>query len=138
MTGTRPTLGAGAFGPEPAHDRKLGALLGEVTGDTPHGAVQWSALAERIGNSVAAQMAMPWWRYATRWERSVIPLALAAGLSAAVALWSTAEASAGVIQVTSASGAATSVLSGTPADDAASLFVRSVTNQVELTAGVPE
>ena len=137
MTDSRSTLGTGAFGPEPAHDRQLGALLRDVAGDTPHASVQWSKLAERIGNTVAAQMAMPWWSYATRWERRVIPLALAAGLTAAVALWSTA-ATSNVTQVTSASGLATSVLSGTPAEDAASLFAHSITSQVDLTAGVPE
>ena len=137
MTDTRSTLGKGAFGPEPAHDRPLAALLRDVAGETPHAAVHWSALAERIGSRVAAQMAAPWWSYATRWERRVIPLALAAGLSAVVALWSTA-ASAVVTQVTSASGVTTSVLSGTPAEDAASQFARSITSSADLTAGVPE
>ena len=137
MTHSRPTLGKGAFGPEPAHDPRLGALLRDVIGDTPHAAVQWSVLAERIGNRVAAQMAAPWWSYATRWERRVIPLALAAGLTAVIALWST-TASASATQVTSASGVATSVLSGTPEEDAALVFARSITSSVDLTAGVPE
>ena len=81
MTDSRSTLGTGAFGPEPAHDRRLGAMLRDVAGETPHAAVHWSALADRITSRVAAQMAAPWWSYATRWERRVIPLALAAGLS---------------------------------------------------------
>lgn len=139
MTDSRSTLGTGAFGPEPAHDRHLGALLRDVAGETPHAAVHWSALAERITSRVAAQMAAPWWSYATRWERRVIPLALAAGLSAAIALWSTAaSASTGTTQVTSASGVTTAVLSGTPAEDAASQFARSITSSADLTGGVPE
>ena len=86
MSDSRSVIGTGAFGPEPPHDERLGALMRDVVGDTPYGAVRWSALAERIGERVAAQMAAPWWSYATRWERRAIPLALIAGLSAGIAL----------------------------------------------------
>ena len=130
-------LGTGAFGPEPPHDEKLGKLLREIVGDTPHSAVSWSGLAARIGERVSAQMAAPWWSYATRWERRAIPLALAAGLTAAVALW-TSTASPNAWHMTSASNVTTAVLSGIPAEDAASQFARSITNTADLTAGVPE
>ena len=130
-------LGTGAFGPEPPHDEKLGKLLREIVGDTPYSAVSWSALAARIGDRVSAQMAAPWWSYATRWERRAIPLALAAGLTAAVALW-TSSASPTAWHMTSASNVTTAVLSGIPAEDAASQFARSITNSADLTAGVPE
>jgi hypothetical protein len=137
MTDSKSVLGKGAFGPEPAHDEKLGTMLRDVVGETPYAAVQWSALAERIGERVASQMAAPWWSYATRWERRAIPLALAAGLLASVALWST-SATTTTWQMTSASGVTTAVLSGIPAEDAASQFARSITNTADLTAGVPE
>jgi negative regulator of sigma E activity len=135
MTDSR-TLGAGAFGPEPAQDPDLGALLRDVIGDTPNGAVNWTTLAARICDRIGRQAAAPWWSYATQWERRVIPLALAAGIVAAAALWTTTSASA--TQITSASELATAVANGTPAEDAASQFARSITNAVDLTAGVPE
>jgi hypothetical protein len=130
-------LGTGAFGPEPQHDEKLGTMLRDIVGDTPYDAVSWSALAEHISEKVTATMAAPWWSYATRWERRAIPLALAAGLAAAVALWTTSATST-AWHMTSASNVTTAVLSGIPAEDAASQFARSITNTADLTAGVPE
>ena len=130
------TLGDGAFGPEPAHDVQLGALLRDVIGDTPGSAVNWTRLAERIGERVGRQVATPWWSYAMQWERRVIPLALAAGIAAVASLWTTASGSTALI--TSASALATAVASGTPVDDAASQFARSITNSVDFAAGVPE
>ena len=135
MTDAR-TLGAGAFGPEPARDSELGALLRDAVGETPGGSVNWTRLAARIGDRVGTQMAAPWWSYAMQWERRVVPLALAAGIAAVAALWSTTAASAAPIG--SASALATAVANGTPAEDAASQFARSVTNTVDLAAGVPE
>ena len=67
---------------------------------------------------MGAQAVTPWWSYATRWERRVIPLALAAGIAASAALWSTPSASTS--QSASASELATAVANGTPAEDAAS------------------
>lgn len=137
MTDSKFVLGTGAFGPEPPHDEKLGRMLREIVGETPSGAVHWSALAERIGERVTIQMAAPWWSYATRWERRAIPLALAAGLIAGVSLW-TSSAASSPWHLTSASNVTTAVLSGIPAEDAASQFARSITNTADLTAGVPE
>ena len=137
MSDSRSVIGTGAFGPEPTHDEKLGKLMREIVGETPYSAVRWSSLAERIGDRVREQMATPWWSYATRWERRAIPLALVAGLTAAVALFMTSSSSTS-LHATTASGVTTAVLSGIPAEDAASQFARSITNSVDLTAGVPE
>lgn len=71
-----------------------------------------------------------------QWERRVIPLALAAGIAAVASLWTTASGS--TVLITSASALATAVASGTPVDDAASQFARSITNSVDFAAGVPE
>jgi hypothetical protein len=136
MTNKR-TLGVGAFGPEPAHDPELGALLRGVMDDAPMDSVNWTRLAARIGERVGVQAAGPWWSYAARWERRVIPIFVAAGIAAAAALFST-TASASEVQRTTASAMTTEVASGTPAEDAAVVFARSITSTVELTAGVPE
>ncbi len=130
-------LGAGAFGPEPARDPALGALLRDVVGDAPGHAVDWTALAARIASRVGAQATVPWWSYAAQWERRMIPLALAAGVVAAAALWNTTATTA-TTSLASASSFTTEVASGAPADDAASQFARSITNTVDLAAGVPE
>ena len=137
MRTTRPTLGEGAFGPEPAHDAQLGRALAEHVGAVPMGDVDWSALASRISASVAGQVPTAWWDYATRWERRMLPLAIAAGLAGAFTLWSTSPAAA-QSQVTSASAVATAVASGTPAEDAASMFAHAVTLAGETIYGAVE
>ena len=136
MTNTR-TLGVGAFGPEPAHDLELGALLRGVVHEAPMDSVDWTRLAARIGQRVGVQASGPWWSYAARWERRVIPIFVAAGIAAAVVLFTTTT-SASETQRTTASAMTTEVASGTPAEDAAVLFAGSITSTVELTAGVPE
>ena len=136
MTNKR-TLGVGAFGPEPAHDPELGALLRDVMNDAPMDSVDWTQLAARIGERVVMQASGPWWSYAARWERRVIPIFVAAGIVAAAALFTT-TASASEAQRTTASAMTTEVASGTPAEDAAVLFAGSITSTVELAAGVPE
>ena len=136
MTNKR-TLGVGAFGPEPAHDQELGALLRGVVDDAPMESVDWARLAARIGDRVASQASGPWWSYAARWERRVIPIFIAAGIAAAAVLFTT-TASASEVQRTTASAMTTEVASGTPAEDAAVVFARSITSTVDLAAGVPE
>ena len=136
MTNKR-TLGVGAFGPEPAHDRELGALLRGVVDDAPMDSVDWTRLAARIGERVVVQASGPWWSYAARWERRVLPVFVAAGIAAAAVLFTT-TASASEVQRTTASAMTTEVASGTPAEDAAVAFAGSITSTVELTAGVPE
>ena len=136
MTNKR-TLGVGAFGPEPAHDPELGALLRSVVDDAPMDSVDWARLAARIGDSVGVQAAGPWWTYAAQWERRVIPIFIAAGLAAAAVLFTT-TASASEVPRTTASAMTTEVASGTPAEDAAVLFAGSITSTVDIAAGVPE
>ena len=92
MTDSR-LLGAGAFGPDPDHDHELGGLLRDVVGDAPTSVVNWTALAARVSERIGVPTASPWWMYAMQWERRVIPLALAAGIAAAAALWPTAPPS---------------------------------------------
>jgi hypothetical protein len=136
MTNKR-TLGVGAFGPEPAHDAELGALLRSVVDDAPMDGVDWTRLAARIGERVRVQASGPWWSYAAQWEKRVVPIFVAAGIAAAAVLFTT-TASASEAQRTTASAMTTEVASGTPAEDAAVVFARSITSTVDLTAGVPE
>jgi len=110
---------------EPARDAVLGALLQEIVGRPPEAEVDWTALARRIGSVTAAPLQVPWWGYAARWERRAIPIALAAGIAGAVALWglgsppqlSVATANADLV---------TAVATGVSAEDAARSFARSV------------
>ena len=129
-------LGAGAFGPEPAPDPALGALLRDVMGDSPSHAVDWTSLASRIVARVGEPATLPWWTYAAQWERRMIPLALAAGIVAAAALWSTTATA--VTPLASTSSFTTEFASGVPADDAASQFARNVTNTADIAGGLPE
>ena len=137
MTDLTSSPASGAFSPEPAHDPHLGALIRDGVGATPSAAVDWTALAQRITSALATQLPAPWWTWATRWERRAIPMSLAAGIAAALALWSTSPATA-TSPLTSASEVATAVVSGTSAEDAAVQFARSITNAADLTQGVPE
>ena len=129
-------LGAGAFGPEPAPDPQLGALLRDVVGESPSHDVNWTALAARIISRAGAQSSAPWWSYAAQWERRMIPLALAAGVVAAAALWTSTATAA--TPLASASSFTTEVASGALADDAASQFARTITSTADVAAGVPE
>jgi hypothetical protein len=115
---------------EPRRDEALGALLRRATGDVPMSAVDWDGLASRITRALPARTASTWWSYAERWERRMLPLALAASLVGAFALWNsgTPEASA---QVASADLVA-DVVQGTPAEDAALDFARTVTVEMSL------
>lgn len=115
---------------EPRRDAKLGALLRTAVGDVPSDAVDWNALAQRIGNR-AVIVATPWWGYAARWERLAIPLALAAGIAGAAALWNT-ESSARA--VAAQADVMSVVLSDTPASDAALQIARTMTAVDDATA----
>jgi hypothetical protein len=97
--------------------------------------VSWPHLAQRIADAVQAQQGAPWWSYAARWQRRAVPLALAAGLIGALALWGTATsrpAEASSVDLVSA------VVTGTSTADAASSYARSVTGAMDLTGAVPE
>ena len=133
MTDFNPPLGEGAFGPEPARDVRLGDLLRQQVGNTPFDAVNWSQLANRISTRMTA---LPWYAHVARWERRAIPIALAAGLAGAFALFS----ANGVTRAPSAlpDGLAI-VVTGTPAAAAAKQYARELTNGIDVTdTSVPE
>ena len=117
---------------EPARDEALGALLRRATGDVPMSAVDWDGLATRITRALP-RPASPWWSYAERWERRMLPLALAASLLGAFALWNsgTIGAPAAGTQIASVDLVA-DLVEGTPADDVALSFARSVTAEMRL------
>jgi hypothetical protein len=119
---------------EPRRDEELAALLRTVTGDVPMRAVDWDALASRISRSIPSRTAATWWSYAQRWERRMLPLALAASLVGAVALWNTSSepaASAMVAQIGSAD-IVEDFVHGTPVEDAARTYARSVTSEMTI------
>jgi hypothetical protein len=130
------SIGDGAFGPEPRRDAALGALLRAQVGEVPRD-VEWDSLASRISARIAAHVSAPWWAYASRWERRVVPIALAAGLAAAVAL-ARLEAPATSPTFVSASSVSTDIVNGTSFEDAARRFARSVTIAGDVTATIPE
>ena len=119
---------------DPPRDEALAALLRQAEGDVPVHAVDWDALASRIARSLPGRATITWWSYADRWSKRMLPLALAASLLGAVALWRAGELSS----VATASGAVTDVVAdvvqGAPADDAARSFARTVTADVTLLA----
>ena len=129
-------LGTGAFGAEPEHDAPLGGILKDTIGATPHAAVNWLSLADRISSAIATQRLAPWWSYTARWDRRAIPMSLAAGVAAAFALWTTDLAPQP--QMTAAADVVTAVLGGAPAEDAAASFARAVTGTADFNVGVPE
>jgi hypothetical protein len=112
---------------EPARDARLGLLLRDIVGTPPVGQVDWTALARRIATATATPLHSPWWSYAARWERRALPLALAAGLAGAVALWGLGTPSQASTVSNGSADLVTAVVSGAPADDAARSFARSVT-----------
>jgi hypothetical protein len=121
-------------GGEPARDARLGALLREAVGDVPMEEVRWPQLAQRIAAAVHVHQT-PWWSYAERWQRRAIPLALAAGLVGALALWGTSSsrpADASSMDLVSA------VVMGTSTADAANSYARAVTGTMDLTGALPE
>lgn len=121
---------------EPARDVRLGAMMRAAIGGTPHGDVDWSALAARIGDRLPMQVVAPWWTYAARWERRVIPLALAAGIAGAAALWGTATA--GTANASTTDDLLVQVASGAPVEEAARLYSRTFTGTSDRTAVQPE
>lgn len=116
---------------EPARDVRLGALLREHVGTPPVHDVNFSALSARIRLGIARQQASPWWSYAARWERRALPLALAAGLAAAAALWSLGTPA----QLQASADPVAAVINGAPADAAARLLTRSMTNSLYASTG---
>jgi hypothetical protein len=116
---------------DPPRDEALAGLLRRAEGDVPVHAVDWDALASRIARALPGRAATTWWSYAERWSRRMLPLALAATLVGAFALWEADEPS----NTVSASGApdvVVDLVQGAPAEDAARSFARTVTTNVIL------
>ena len=123
---------------EPARDPRLGALLRDSVGEAPMGDVDWSALAERVSVAVRSQQPMPWWGHVVRWQLRALPLALAAGLMGALALWSARVSARETAVPFYAGDAITEVVSGTSSADAAGYYAGFVTNVADVATGVPE
>ena len=119
---------------DPPRDEALAALLRQAQGDVPVHAVDWDALASRIARSLPGRASLTWWSYAERWSQRLLPIAFAASLLGAVALWQAAE----LPSVATASAAVTDVVAevvqGAPVEDAARSFARTVTADVTMLA----
>jgi hypothetical protein len=111
---------------EPARDAVLARLLHDVVGTPPAAQVDWTALARRIAVATAAPLHVPWWSYAARWERRALPLALAAGLAGAVALWGLGTPSLSNGASAGSAELVTAVVAGAPAEDVARSFARTI------------
>ena len=116
---------------EPPPDLQLRAQLHILVGDLPMADVDWSALAARIARATTITSA-PWWCHAVRLERRLLPLALAAGLAGALALWRIDPA----LPLSPAAGMDLdiAVMTGVSTNDAARTFAGSVTSSFDLTA----
>ena len=117
---------------DPPRDETLAALLRQAEGDVPLRAVDWDALASRIARSLPGRATITWWSYADRWSRRMLPLALAASLIGAVALWQADEPSSTTIASTGVSDVVVDLVQGAPVEDAARSFARTVTAEVAL------
>jgi hypothetical protein len=123
---------------EPRRDERLGALLRDSVGELPMADVDWSALAERVGAAVRAQQAMPWWGHVERWQRRAVPLALAAGLIGALALWTDIVVARAEAAVNPSGDMVSAVVSGASSAEAATSYVGSLTGWNELVPGAQE
>lgn len=124
---------------EPARDEQLGALLRETVGDPPTSVVDWNALAVRIGAAVREGQVAPWWSHVARWQRGAVPLALAAGLVGALALFGSGSVMNGDSGPASESlDLVSAVVSGTSSSDAALTYAGAVAGSPWLANGAPE
>jgi hypothetical protein len=127
-----------AFNPfapaDPPRDEALAALLRRAEGDVPVRAVDWDALAARIARALPARATTAWWSYADRWSRRMLPLAVAASLVGAFALWEAGEPSGTVASSATMSDVVADLVQGAPVEDAARSFARTVTADVSLVA----
>ena len=118
---------------DPPRDEALAALLRQADGDVPVHAVDWDALASRIARALPGRSTTTtWWGYAERWSRRMLPIALAATLVGAFALWEADEPSSAVVASSGASDVVVDLVQGAPAEDAARSFARTVTANVIL------
>jgi len=136
MAGSRDS-GGETFNPfvavDPPRDEALAALLRQAEGDVPVHAVDWDALASHIARSLPGRAGITWWSYAERWSQRMLPIALAASLIGAVALWQAGELSS-VSAASAATDAVADVVQGAPVEDAARSFARTVTADVTILA----
>ncbi|HTK48246.1 MAG TPA: hypothetical protein VL328_09740 [Gemmatimonadaceae bacterium] len=123
---------------EPRRDEALGALLRQALGDVPDGAVDWEALAARITRALPSRASTAWWSYADRWSRRMLPIALAASLAGAFALWRAEEPAAQIVAQVGAADVVAEMVQGAPIEDAARTFARSVTSEVNLAELAPQ
>ena len=124
-------------GAEPARDERLGALLRDAVGVPAMTDGDWSALADRVSAAVRGRRAMPWWGHVGRWELRAIPLALAAALVGAFALWSATGAGVSDTFVASPDPVA-AMVSGASSAEAARSYAGAVAGSSDLVSGVPE
>ena len=109
---------------EPPRDEELAALLRQALGDLPT-TVDWDALAMRITRALPARVDVAWWRYAERWSRRIIPIALEASLVGAAMLWN-AESAEALVVAQAPTDVIADVVQGVPIEDAASTFARTI------------
>jgi hypothetical protein len=70
---------------EPLRDPELSARLARAVGPVPLDEVHWGALATRIRQGAAARRRpVAWWALLAAWARPGVPIALAAGILAAM------------------------------------------------------
>jgi hypothetical protein len=117
---------------EPPRDEALAAVLRQATGDVPVGAVNWDALASRISRALPARASTAWWSYAQLWERRMLPLALAASLVGAIALWTSAEPAVAAVVPVGVSEIVADVAQGAPAAEAARTVAGTLTADMNV------
>lgn len=111
---------------EPARDPAIRAALVGAVGVTPEHEVDWDALAERIAVGRARHLA-DWWSHVAGWERRALPVALAAGLVGALALWGLGMPASRTGAALAPSDAVTALFDGVPMADAALSYAQSLT-----------
>jgi len=116
---------------EPARDDAIRRALVGVVGVPPEHEVGWDALAVRIAAGRARHGA-DWWSHVARWERRALPVALAAGLAGALALWGLGTPASRTLAALGPADAVTALLDGVPMADAARSYAHSLTAVDEL------
>src|SRR2546423_9891779 len=112
---------------EPARDSRLGAMLRDVVGDPSVIDVNWHDLAGRIAAAVRTPRTAPWWSYVERWQHRALPLAIAAGLIGALAIWGAANSQrAEAVLPTGAADLVSAAAAGASSCDAAPPFARAI------------
>lgn len=123
---------------DPPRDEALAAVLRQVTGDVPVGSVDWDALATRISRALPSRASIAWWSYADRWSRRMLPLALAASLVGALALWGSDEPAGLLVAQAGSADVVVDLVQGAPVEDAARTYARSVTSEVSFNGSEQE